>query len=275
MISIIICSRKSDISIELKRNIAETIGCEFELVVIDNSCNQLSIFQAYNEGVQRANGDILCFMHDDIVFQTNNWGVIESIFEDNTIGVVGFGGAHFLSSAPMYWSSSPFISEFCRHNDKGRIYDCIAEDYFIGTLADVVAVDGFCFFMPKKIFDSVRFDDATYNGFHAYDMDICMQVLKAGYRVCVNREVMIMHYWSETEMYKKIGSDLLDNNMRLFADKWQNELPRVIGVSLPKVVVARLNNLFIAAYDAKKVRQSKAYRLGKFLLKPFSWLKSK
>ena len=74
LISLIICSRKADISEELKQNIAETIGCEYELCVIDNSRNEYSIFSAYNEGVRRAKGDILCFMHEDVLFRTNKWG---------------------------------------------------------------------------------------------------------------------------------------------------------------------------------------------------------
>ena len=34
-----------------------------------------------------------------------------------------------------------------------------------------------------------------------------------------------------------------------------------------------IDNLFVAAYDAKKVRKSMAYRLGKALLLPVSWIK--
>lgn len=52
MLSLIICSRTPRISEELERNIAETIGCEYELVVIDNSKNKYSIFSAYNQGVR-------------------------------------------------------------------------------------------------------------------------------------------------------------------------------------------------------------------------------
>ena len=74
MISIIICSRNKDIPSELKQNIADTIGVDYELVVIDNSRNQYSIFSAYNEGVKRAKGDMLCFMHEDVVFKNCNWG---------------------------------------------------------------------------------------------------------------------------------------------------------------------------------------------------------
>ena len=74
MLSLIICSRTPKISEELEKNIADTIGCEYELVVIDNSLNKYSIFSAYNEGVKRSIGDILCFMHEDILYKTINWG---------------------------------------------------------------------------------------------------------------------------------------------------------------------------------------------------------
>lgn len=56
MISCIICSRRLDISAELKENIASTIGREYELVVIDNSKNERSIYGAYNHGVINSTG---------------------------------------------------------------------------------------------------------------------------------------------------------------------------------------------------------------------------
>ena len=112
MISCIICSRQLDISAELKENIASTIGCEYELVVIDNSKNEYSIFSAYNEGVRRANGNVLCFMHEDILYHTQGWGnKITELLDDESIGIIGFGGSHLAPKAPIYWSNSPYISE--------------------------------------------------------------------------------------------------------------------------------------------------------------------
>ena len=67
MISIIICSRTPDISQELKQNIGTTIGCDYELVVVDNSSNDHSIFSAYNEGAEKAKSELLCFMHEDVL----------------------------------------------------------------------------------------------------------------------------------------------------------------------------------------------------------------
>jgi hypothetical protein len=59
MISCVICSRQPVISAKLKENIASTVGCEYELVVIDNSTNEYSIFSAYNEGVRCAKAYLL------------------------------------------------------------------------------------------------------------------------------------------------------------------------------------------------------------------------
>ena len=87
MISIIICSRTASISDELTQNIDQTIGLPYELVIIDNSENLYSIFSAYNEGVKRSKYEVLCFMHDDIIFKTNDWGInVMNRFKSSNLG---------------------------------------------------------------------------------------------------------------------------------------------------------------------------------------------
>lgn len=274
MISIIVCSRKPDIPVELKQNIAETIGCDYELVVIDNSRNQYSIFQAYNEGVKRAKGEIFCFMHDDILMHTSGWGrIVAKEFEDDSIGMIGVAGSHIMPKAPMYWWSSPFIAQYNWETDGETTKKNITIDTFDGELADVAVVDGLFFCIPQKLFAVLRFDDKDYFGFHAYDMDMSMQVQTLGKRVCVTRGFIVEHFWSERQFQNTKYMALLDENMEVFFNKWKDSLPIVRGVNEPKIVIERLNNLFIAAYDSKKARQSKAYKLGRLLLAPFRFLK--
>ena len=74
MFSIIICSRKKEISHKLYQNISETIGVPFEVLCIDNSRNDYSMCSAYNEGVKRAKYPFLCFMHEDVTFLSKEWG---------------------------------------------------------------------------------------------------------------------------------------------------------------------------------------------------------
>ena len=269
MISCIICSRQPDISAELKENIASTIGCEYELVGIDNSKNEYSIFSAYNEGVRRAKGDILCFMHEDILYHTQGWGrIISNILQDKTIGQIGVAGSHFMPKAPMYWWSSPYISQYNLENDHGKQKKNATEMHMIQHLADTVVVDGLCFFIPSVLFKQIRFDEEHYADFHAYDMDISMQVQSIGKRVCVTNAILIEHFWSESSLENKVYMARLDKNMSIFYNKWQHLLPMVRGVDLPEIVIRRMNNLAIQAYDATRARKSKAYLLGRFILHP-------
>lgn len=273
MISLIICSSFKDISKILKTNIELTSGCNYELIVIDNSTNKYSIFSAYNEGIRRAKGDILCFMHEDILYRTVDWGKkIEDHFSDSTIGLLGFAGSHFLPSVPSYWFNSPFISEHNLTNDNGKIIECTKTEFFSSkTVVDAVACDGFCFFIRKDLFSSVKFDEDYYPGFHFYDMDICMQVLNSGSRVCLCSDVLIEHEWSENPQKK--GMELFEKNQQLFFDKWKSHFPITRGIDhIPPYVIDRVNRLFITAEEAKRVRKSKAYRLGKFILSPFKYL---
>lgn len=268
MISIIICSRKSDISSILKENIQNTIGCDYELVIIDNSQNKHSIFTAYNEGVHRAKGDILCFMHDDILYHTNGWGpIIQKHFQDDPeIGLIGVAGSHFMGDCPMYWWSSPFISQYNLENDNGTRKKNETTTYFHGQLADVVVADGLCLFIPSNLFNNISFDNISYNGFHGYDMDICMQVNSLNRKCCITRSILVEHFWSESSFQNKQYMQLLDHNLQIFYKKWKQILPIKKGIDIPEIVFVRCNNLCVQAYESKRLQNSKPYKLGRAIL---------
>lgn len=274
MISIVICSRNPDVSTELKQNIAETIGCEYELVVIDNSSNQYSIFQAYNEGVRRSMGEVLCFMHDDVLFRSSNWGgTIKTHFQENeSVGVIGFAGTHFLPDMPMYWDESPLISEYNLTTKRGKTEKCFSVEHFGNhSIVEVVAVDGLCFFMRRILFEKVAFDEKTFSGFHLYDMDICMQAREAGYKVCVCNNVLVEHFYEFNP--DKVGYDLFESNLQKFYDKWSSQLPLAVGLNgMTDGMIFQLNNYVIQKIRLEKsykgVLCSKAYRIGKTLLNP-------
>ena len=272
MISIIICSRTGVVNQNLSQNIAASIGAEYELVPVDNSANRYSIFEAYNEGVSQAKGEILCFMHEDVLFRTESWGkIIENHFLDDSIGLIGFAGSHFLPSTPMYWYSSPFVSQRNLNNDDGVVEEHFHEDWFgNNNLIDVCVCDGLCFFVRRSLFETIHFDENTYKGFHMYDMDICMQVLQTGKRVCVCRDVLVEHRWSEKKQFTKQGGDAFFANLKLFAEKWKKQLPIWRGLTMiPEEAFEKIDDLYRQLYSAKLVRLSKAYRLGRFLLHPF------
>lgn len=230
MISIIICSRSADIANELRKNIAATIGCAYELVVIDNSKNDYTIFTAYNEGVCRAKGDILCFMHDDIIFHTQDWGkIITDALTDKSIGCVGVIGSWFMPNKPASWwlchAEVGTVIQGYRDN-KGNYKTFVDGKVPTKPIADVVVVDGCWFCIPKAMFQDICFDEQTYNSFHCYDIDICMQVRKIGKRIVVPSCIEIEHTSLGnvlTSYYEQLG---------LFYDKWQDVLPCSVDMFL-------------------------------------------
>lgn len=266
MISCIICSRTPNISSELYDNIASTIGCDYELVVIDNSMDNYSIFSAYNEGVKRAKGDIVCYVHQDVRFESINWGtIIKSHFTNKDIGIIGFGGAHFLPDSPCYWYSSPFISQYSKQDS---IFHSDLEWFDEGNpLVDVVACDGFCMFIRSDLFNRIAWDTKTYQGFHMYDMDICMQTLQIGFRVCVCRDIVVNHFWKENTSVECLNS--FNNNLVLFSHKWHSLFPISRGIEMiPERTLSVCNSLFKKQYEGIIAQNSFAYKIGSLILYP-------
>lgn len=230
MISIVICARGENISNDLASNIAETIGVPYELVIIDNSSNRHSIFAAYNIGIKRAQGDILCFMHDDVVMHTQDWGVlVEKHLQPAHVGLIGVVGGHILPQSPAAWwtcaSRSGAIIQGCYNNG---IYSTSQNSWWDDDRqmeSEVAAVDGVWMCMRRELTDTVIFDEDTYSGFHAYDLDICLQVLAQGYQVKVVK-IDIEH--------KSLGRAGLSfvSNVEKCNQKWKHLLPIVRGCEI-------------------------------------------
>lgn len=270
MISCIICSRRPDISAELKENIASTIGCEYELVVIDNSKNEYSIFSAYNEGVLRAKGDVYCFMHEDILYHTQGWGkkVINHFIEEN-VGLIGIVGTHLLPQTISGWYHPMLVSGGCIQNNNGVLEKRITKDSSITeNYVDVTAVDGMWFCVPKSVASLVKFDDTTFSSFHCYDLDICMQIKEKSFRILVVYDILIEH--------SSLGSFDMKwyEESSLFLKKWKHCLPEVSGITISeneiKIRTAFVDQVMVwqkayAQCNAELIntRKSYAYRIGK------------
>jgi GT2 family glycosyltransferase len=219
MISIIICSRKTDISKSQQINLGETIGIAFEIICIDNSENKYSIFQAYNLGASQAKFPFLCFIHDDILFQTANWGSnLLHHFEDSEFGLIGVAGSQYKSKYLSGWGCPPKfmrvnITEIHLDGFKNVMYFNPTEN----KLEEVICIDGVFMATRKSIWEEYKFDEKTFSGFHCYDMDYSLQVYQK-YKVGVCFDINIVHFarasykkaWFETTkiLYNKWGSIL-------------------------------------------------------------------
>ena len=219
MISIIICSRTHVIPEDLSENIKNTIGCDYELIVIDNSEGKYSIFEAYNLGIDKSMGGYLCFIHDDILFHTKDWGLmVLNIFgQNNKLGLLGVAGAKTKTKMPSAWWDCPEVDKLLyikQHMRNGSVEDW-DKGFTDKNMERVVAIDGV--FMVARRDKRFRFQD-PFKGFHGYDLNMSFEYIKLGYDVMVSNLILVEHFslgtlnkdwYSLTLQMHKLYSNLL------------------------------------------------------------------
>jgi len=193
MISIVVCTRDNALFSELSHNIKETIGTEYEIVPIDNTENVYSIFEAYKCGVDKSSGDIVCFLHEDILFHTDNWGLLlAETFQDDRVGIAGVVGCYRYTNSMVYWSDGYTAGQLLQgsYSRFGKYHlDKTPGGCPFGNI--VLCVDGLFLAIRKSMFDrkTIKWDTDTFSGFHFYDVDICLQSHFAGFltKICDSR----------------------------------------------------------------------------------------
>lgn len=218
MISIIVCSRHHKIDQKLENNIQMTIGdVIYELIWIDNADNKYSICEAYNEGVLLAKYPYLCFIHEDIVFYSNNWGtMVMDAMTDTNVGLLGVQGCTYFDESTLYWTTSGFKKANTILPGKTEKKK---EDDFPIPGNDVVIVDGMWMFTRKDLFQVIHWDEDTFQGFHMYDLDLCMQIISMGMTIRLVDDLWIQH-----NSYGNWNEDFYQGSM-LFHKKWDRCFP--------------------------------------------------
>jgi GT2 family glycosyltransferase len=230
MISVIVCSKSGPSSDALHyRNVKKTATGQVDYVCIDNRNGNYGICAAYNIGVEKAVGDILVFMHEDVFFMEPGWDkVLAQKIADPSIGLVGVAGTQYLFPDPPGWvmAGRPFIKGKVVHEtDNGADFKLTVFSWDKSD-ADVVAVDGLFFAVRRELFPGVRFDEETFDGFHFYDLDLCMQVLNS-HRLIVTPDILVKHRSGGAfdEVWYRYA--------KLFTEKYRGRLPASSCAGVP------------------------------------------
>lgn len=233
MISIIICSQYSNIESSLAENIKKTIGVDYEIVHIDNSHRSYSIFEAYNLGVERAKGDYLCFMHEDVLFHSKDWGkIVENYLAQPFVGALGVAGGNVVLDR-LDWRFYGFglvhlLQGTTTVEEKPNYYISYDASKIHLPLCQVAVLDGVWICIRKELFTQIRFDDKTFHDFHLYDSDICMQVNTIGLGVFMTHDILLEHKSEGT------FSQGYADSLKVFSQKWKTCLPLVKGTIVTK-----------------------------------------
>jgi GT2 family glycosyltransferase len=229
MLSIIVCSRNTKLTEKFVENIDKTIGVAYEIIFIDNSKNAYSIFSAYNAGFSKSKYPYLCFVHDDVLFHTQNWGEkLIAHLQPQETGIIGFAGGDLATRVPASWSTLTPIINVIQSDRSGKKTSKIIQrpENYDQTKHSAVLLDGVCLCMKRELMKRIKFDE-NLSGFHGYDFDISIQSTVAGYTNYVIYDIELEHF-----SRGKTDASYYRNLIAVFK-KWEKFLP-LTGKSIDK-----------------------------------------
>ena len=195
MISVIVCSIKPQFLEQLKLNIKKTIGVAYELLAYDNREGRRGICEVYNELAKCVRYEIICFAHEDILFETHGWGkILLNTISNNNIGAVGVAGSKYKSAflSGWYTGNKKFDCANISHKFSNRVEKIYLASVEEAKTEEVVCHDGVFICCKKELWQLVLFDEVNLKGFHFYDIDFSLRAAKI-FNVAVTYEIDIIH----------------------------------------------------------------------------------
>lgn len=195
MISVIVCSIKPRLLEQLKLNIDGTIGTDYELLVNDNRRDKKGLCAVYNELAKKANYNVLCFIHEDILFDTQAWGrILLNTLNENDVGILGVAGSKYKSAFCSGWYTgnnnfdcANVLHRFTDHDEK--IYLSSSGN---SVVEEVVCVDGVFIACKKEVWEQTLFDEEGLKGFHFYDLDFSLRAAR-NFKIAITYHIDITH----------------------------------------------------------------------------------
>jgi hypothetical protein len=226
MISIIVSSYKSEMFSGFSDNVKATIGdVPYEIIRIDNP-GVTGIAAAYNSGARKSIYPYLCFVHEDVLFNTQNWGrlAVDHFEQDSTLGLIGVAGSRYktfmYSGLGSTWGNAGLrmnIIQRLKNESKHFMRKGSATN-----AEEVVTLDGCFLCTTSKVFAGVQFDEQTFKGFHCYDIDFSFAV-SFKYKVAVVYDILLEHLSAGG-----FNKEWMKETFKLHS-KWKNDIPRALS----------------------------------------------
>lgn len=146
-----------------------------------------SIFAGYNEALDAFSAyddlEALVLLHEDVAIEDPSFcAKLRARLADPSVAVIGAIGATGIRSL-CWWEGEV----------RGRVWETRGLIDHGAGCHDVEAVDGLLMVLSPWAVRNLRFDSATFHGFHGYDVDFCLQACAAGRRV-VTEDLVVFHH---------------------------------------------------------------------------------
>jgi len=198
---------------------------------------EYSLTEIYNKGLKEASSDIVVFCHDDIIFETKNWGnkLIKHFDKNEEYSILGVAGTNHMISG-MWWEIRNAMHGTVKHTDGNKVWENKFSKSYGNELKEMVVLDGLFLAVDRTRLIS-KFDE-SYKGFHFYDISFCFDNHINGAKIGLMSNIKLIHksvggtnkQWEENKLIfetrnsKNIPINLNKNTSHIVFDK---SLPKV------------------------------------------------
>jgi hypothetical protein len=244
---------------ELQEYFKKSCGVKNVQVIEKVNPNGKSLTEVYNEILNESEHDIVVLCHDDIYFDTNNWGFkLLKHFEKTEFGILGMAGTTDLSETGQWWVTikKQNMVGIVNHEHEGKKWESKYSNNSGNSVIETVIIDGLFIGINKKIIKK-RFNE-DFKGFHFYDLTFSFENFIEGVKIGVITNIRVTH--------KSIGmtNESWEHNRKQFVETYSNNLPAKVLKKESDRLKVLISCLFFKNFTGSEVY---VYELAKTLVK--------
>jgi glycosyltransferase involved in cell wall biosynthesis len=247
MITIGFSTRKIDNDfVDLLKKTSGIPKCE--IIPVENN-GEFPLTEVYNKILNESSNDIVILCHDDIYFDTKNWGnkILNHFKRNKDYGILGLAGTTNMPKSAKWWEDFSKMKGIVNHEHDGKKWESKYSTSKGNQLDDVVLVDGLFIVINKKNIKQ-NFNEHI-KGFHFYDVDFSFRNFIDGVKIGVMYDVRVTH--------KSIGqtNEQWEKNRDLFAEKYKDSLPVKVkrNLTLESPLKVLLSCLFFKTFTGSEM----------------------
>ena len=189
-----------------------------EILPVENN-GQFSLTEVYNKILNDSKNNIVILCHDDIYFDSKNWGqkILNHFKRNLDYGILGLAGTTHMPKSAKWWEDFSKMRGIVNHEHEGKKWESKYSSSLGNQIDDVVLVDGL-FIVINKNNIKQPFNEEI-GGFHFYDVDFSFRNFIDDVKIGVMYDVRVTH--------KSIGqtNEQWEKNREIFAEKYKEVLP--------------------------------------------------
>jgi hypothetical protein len=190
-LSIVVCSIDAAKFARVSANYRSLFaGRPIEVVGIHDA---RSLAEGYTRGIAQARGARLILSHDDIEILSPDFATrLDRHLAD--FDLVGIAGTTRLVGGKWAAAGDPYVFTLVTSPDReAGGYQTMMLGGGPLVVPGIVALDGVFMAMRHEVAAAIPFDSETFDGFHLYDLDFSFRAHRAGFRLAVCRDIVLIH----------------------------------------------------------------------------------